>query len=817
MAAGFGYYTAGGQHVESFAQNNATVACVASSPNEGFYFTAPDEQQQFVSHRPLGTTYWDNNSCNVNVNPVEFQWTTDHCYPLNNWNSTPTVATAYTHGVGNVVDESAAVPARTFIFNGQSCWNLLADDSAVTVVKNNQIEEEEEEVVVVEAASANAGTISKSRRRRCAHSVIERRYRSSINERIAELKTLVLGSSARASKSTVLRAAIDKLKQLKQLNDSLQAENEQLKACCTCSPFSLSMHSLDFTQNNFDISVSSAEELNSNNSSVSTNSKFTLFLLFACVVIVNPFHMVSQISTVSVAPLGKLWNAPLLKSVDISRIRAEIIENNILRIVLLSVINGLVVALVIVKLRFCRRLILKDPTCSKVKMGDERGREDSPPLPLLSPVMIRCLQFKRTFAEQLLQILMTFFHFILLPVNLFCLLSNVDDEEQNFADVGKVHYSNPALLHHFTDDKTHLSRSADRKRYSSIELALNSVKLAAKVDNNLEKSIVVNVYCMAALQIRLLPWIGNSLAKLLYNRANQEYRNVESDFNVCWLFTPIGKKFFFNLNLKDKQFCLLKRALLLNCKEVEEYINFVKHSRDEFKKKRLFGVTMSNQETDYFWFVSFILFGFGQDHQASLMDERNLLKDIQELATSALQEACCKAAIACHLGTSSKNKENIVCEILQLCLDVHRSMMNSSVADSLLENITSVLAVDWCLKALIVSSEMNVHLLVNKNCTNADVNGKHMFRLLLKQKRRFISNLQPFLSRETIRYEAIGCLLDGMNPIFVQKLLMKYANVDQFDRPWTSTNSSGGGGIEKWLFSLGPQQWLNSLLLSDEN
>ncbi|XP_003377999.1 conserved hypothetical protein [Trichinella spiralis] len=68
---------------------------------------------------------------------------------------------------------------------------------------------------------------------------------------------------------------------------------------------------------------------------------------------------------------------------------------------------------------------------------------------------------------------------------------------------------------------------------------------------------------------------------------------------------------------------------------------------------------------------------------------------------------------------------------------------------------------------------------------------------------------------KTIRYEAIGCLLDGMNPTFVQKLLMKYAKVDQFDRPWTCTNNSGG--IEKWLFSLGPQQWLTSLLLSEEN
>ncbi|XP_006866925.1 PREDICTED: sterol regulatory element-binding protein 2 [Chrysochloris asiatica] len=65
--------------------------------------------------------------------------------------------------------------------------------------------------------------------RRTTHNIIEKRYRSSINDKIIELKDLVMGSDAKMHKSGVLRKAIDYIKYLQQVNHKLRQENMVLK------------------------------------------------------------------------------------------------------------------------------------------------------------------------------------------------------------------------------------------------------------------------------------------------------------------------------------------------------------------------------------------------------------------------------------------------------------------------------------------------------------------------------------------------------------------------------------------------------------
>nr|XP_028561572.1 sterol regulatory element-binding protein 1 isoform X1 [Podarcis muralis] len=65
--------------------------------------------------------------------------------------------------------------------------------------------------------------------KRTAHNAIEKRYRSSINDKISELKDLVVGSEAKLNKSAILRKAIDHIRFLKQANQKLKAENMALK------------------------------------------------------------------------------------------------------------------------------------------------------------------------------------------------------------------------------------------------------------------------------------------------------------------------------------------------------------------------------------------------------------------------------------------------------------------------------------------------------------------------------------------------------------------------------------------------------------
>uniref|UniRef100_A0A665W9E2 Sterol regulatory element-binding protein 1 n=1 Tax=Echeneis naucrates TaxID=173247 RepID=A0A665W9E2_ECHNA len=65
--------------------------------------------------------------------------------------------------------------------------------------------------------------------KRTAHNAIEKRYRSSINDKIVELKDLVAGTEAKLNKSAVLRKAIDHIRYLQQANQKLKQENMALK------------------------------------------------------------------------------------------------------------------------------------------------------------------------------------------------------------------------------------------------------------------------------------------------------------------------------------------------------------------------------------------------------------------------------------------------------------------------------------------------------------------------------------------------------------------------------------------------------------
>ncbi|XP_068108893.1 sterol regulatory element-binding protein 2 [Hyperolius riggenbachi] len=71
--------------------------------------------------------------------------------------------------------------------------------------------------------------VPKEGERRTTHNIIEKRYRSSINDKIIELKDLVMGTDAKMHKSGVLKKAIDYIKYLQQSNQKLRQENMALK------------------------------------------------------------------------------------------------------------------------------------------------------------------------------------------------------------------------------------------------------------------------------------------------------------------------------------------------------------------------------------------------------------------------------------------------------------------------------------------------------------------------------------------------------------------------------------------------------------
>ncbi|KAI1883960.1 hypothetical protein AGOR_G00221470 [Albula goreensis] len=79
------------------------------------------------------------------------------------------------------------------------------------------------------AISGKPAGLPQKGEKRTAHNAIEKRYRSSINDKIIELKDLVAGTEAKLNKSAVLRKAIDYIRFLQQSNQKLKQENMALK------------------------------------------------------------------------------------------------------------------------------------------------------------------------------------------------------------------------------------------------------------------------------------------------------------------------------------------------------------------------------------------------------------------------------------------------------------------------------------------------------------------------------------------------------------------------------------------------------------
>lgn len=65
--------------------------------------------------------------------------------------------------------------------------------------------------------------------KRSAHNAIERRYRTSINSCIGELKSMLVGRDAKLQKSGILRKAIEHIKTIEHQNRQLKQENMVLK------------------------------------------------------------------------------------------------------------------------------------------------------------------------------------------------------------------------------------------------------------------------------------------------------------------------------------------------------------------------------------------------------------------------------------------------------------------------------------------------------------------------------------------------------------------------------------------------------------
>ncbi|EGV98955.1 Sterol regulatory element-binding protein 1 [Cricetulus griseus] len=133
---------------------------------------------------------------------------------------TDTGATMKTAGISTLAPGTAvqAGPLQTLVSGG----TILA--TVPLVVDTDKLP-----IHRLAAGSKALGSAQSRGEKRTAHNAIEKRYRSSINDKIVELKDLVVGTEAKLNKSAVLRKAIDYIRFLQHSNQKLKQENLALR------------------------------------------------------------------------------------------------------------------------------------------------------------------------------------------------------------------------------------------------------------------------------------------------------------------------------------------------------------------------------------------------------------------------------------------------------------------------------------------------------------------------------------------------------------------------------------------------------------
>lgn len=125
-------------------------------------------------------------------------------------------------------------PTVMYTTTGNDGQNIQLVNAPGTIVLNSLVLDGENNFSIGTSGPPKVKEVKRS-----AHNAIERRYRTSINSCIVELKNIVVGNDAKLHKSAILRKAIDHIRYLQNQNNKLKQENMYLKNVMTESKHGL--------------------------------------------------------------------------------------------------------------------------------------------------------------------------------------------------------------------------------------------------------------------------------------------------------------------------------------------------------------------------------------------------------------------------------------------------------------------------------------------------------------------------------------------------------------------------------------------------
>ncbi|XP_050303830.1 sterol regulatory element-binding protein 1 [Anthonomus grandis grandis] len=128
-----------------------------------------------------------------------------------------------------------ALPTQTVMYTStnptSSLHTLLSGPQILTTTRIPVMLESDSKVAINRMPQVKEPKVKEVKR--SAHNAIERKYRTSINDKIIELKNIVVGEDAKLNKSAILRKTIEYIRFLQNSNTRLKEENMALKMSAT--------------------------------------------------------------------------------------------------------------------------------------------------------------------------------------------------------------------------------------------------------------------------------------------------------------------------------------------------------------------------------------------------------------------------------------------------------------------------------------------------------------------------------------------------------------------------------------------------------
>ena len=410
--------------------------------------------------------------------------------------------------------------------------------------------------------------------KRSAHNVIEKRYRSSINDKIIELKNIVAGEEAKLNKSAVLRKTIDYIRYLQNQNLKLKKENMMLKN--GSQGLSIEDENVSSPEDSLPMSPESMGSTSSELSpepprSMMDKSRLMLCSVMFMVCLINPFGSVLNLDQEASSQQGGSGGRTLLED-------SSSLKTNQTSVISSWIIHSLMCFLVLIKI-FIYGENVKDLDQTLKTYQKQKSQKDyagalttlgrPPPASRIDLVSSALWQTM---------------HQILHRLGIARMFVN---RVTKTSDLVRWRKEVAMTYHQLSLQEDYCAPGS----WKSLIIALTSVNMTESAGKALPKNFRSLVYATLALKLR-----SKMLSKFYMFKAKQ-YADWDGNHihpNMPWLLSKAGQEFFFrHRHLSDNLSCMVDSAIIKD----DPVALWARYNRDELLKTALGILLLPGQHT----------------------------------------------------------------------------------------------------------------------------------------------------------------------------------------------------------------------------